>query len=285
MDTQERIENKLEELGCDPKWRGRYWLIKCPTHEDRAPSAQCFPDGWINCMASCGRYHINKIAPNTVPRNYQSSDISPTYKPKEVEEKIVKGDFTDMWLELDPLPSDMSVKGVPANELNKRGWRWFPGGNGYRPGIFIPYFNIDRTRVPFFQIRHTEGDRRFTFVKDITPIAYGQEMLRKCKRYLCFTEGSRDAIILGMAGVPAVAMPSSASGKILERMCNWCLENRIIPVAVCDRDEAGSKLLESLTVPFLDKRTPVGKDVGDFYAQKGLKAVMDYYKQFRVEDL
>lgn len=284
MDVQERIENALEALDCNPKWRGRYWLIRCPKHEDRAPSAQCFPDGWVQCHASCGRFHINTVAPNTVPKGYKSDDMPDEYKPK-VEEKIVKGDFTDMWLDLDPLPESMAIKGVPANELNKRGWRLFPGGGGYKDGIFIPYFNINRDRVPFFQIRHLEGDRRFTFAKGITPIAYGQEMLPKCQRYLAFTEGSRDSIILGMCGVPAVAMPSASSDKILARMCDWCFQNHIMPVAVCDRDEAGEKLLATLSIPYLDKRTPVGKDIGDFFEQEGLAAVREYYKQFAVKEL
>lgn len=30
-------------------------------------------------------------------------------------------------------------------------------------------------------------------------------------------------------------------------------------------------------------RTPVGKDVGDFYAEKGLAEVAKYYKKFKVK--
>jgi len=52
-------------------------------------------------------------------------------------------------------------------------------------------------------------------------------------------------------------------------------------VAVCDRDEAGQKLLANLDVPYIDMRTPVGKDVGDFYAEKGLAEVAKYYNKFR----
>lgn len=56
----------------------------------------------------------------------------------------------------------------------------------------------------------------------------------------------------------------------------------VILVAVTDRDEAGEKLLANLNIPFLDMRTPVGKDVGDFYAEKGLEAVKKYYEKFRI---
>ena len=54
-------------------------------------------------------------------------------------------------------------------------------------------------------------------------------------------------------------------------------------MAVCDRDEAGQKLLDNLDVPFVDMRTPVGKDVGDFYAEKGLAEVAKYYSKFKVK--
>ena len=54
-------------------------------------------------------------------------------------------------------------------------------------------------------------------------------------------------------------------------------------MAVCDRDEAGQKLLDNLDVPFIDMRTPVGKDVGDFYAEKGLAEVAKYYSKFKIK--
>lgn len=184
MERNDDIEEVLERFDCNPKWRGRYWLIRCPKHEDRSPSAQCFPDGWINCMAGCGRFHIDSIAGRKV--NVQNSNGN--YEHKK-EEEIKRGDFTNLWADLDPLPNDLDVKGIDGKTLNKLGWRWYPGGNGYYKGIFIPYFNMDRTKVPFFQIRHLEGDRRFTFAKDITPILWGFDVLPKIKDELCFTEG------------------------------------------------------------------------------------------------
>lgn len=279
-----------DTLQLRPHPSGEGWSILCPRHEDRSPSAKCYRDGWMECYAGCGRFHINQVCkerglPYVMPTKYASqthreAPEAPS-KPKE-QERIVRGDFTALWLDLEPLPNDIEVKGVPAMELNKRGWRKFDGGNGLRPGIFIPYFDTTKKFVPFFQIRHLEGDRRFSFAPGITPICYGMEQLPKCQKYLCFTEGSRDSVILGMAGVPAVALPSASSKIALAGMMKYCTEHNLIPVAICDRDEAGEKLLQSIEGVALDARTPVGKDVGDFYEKEGLEAVKSYYSKFAV---
>lgn len=286
---EERVENTLYDMDLNPIDRGNYWLIKCPRHEDRQPSAQCFKnDGFIQCHAGCGRFHINEVCrernmqlamptKSTHERSVEAQEGPP--KPKK-EETIVRGDFTSFWLDLEPLSNDIEVKGVSGLELNKRGWRKFDGGNGLAPGIFIPYFDATRQFVPFYQIRHLEGERRFTFAPGITPICYGLEQLQYCKEYLCFTEGSRDSVILGMAGVPAIALPSASSSKLLDGLCGYCTKHDLLLVCVGDRDEAGDKLLSNLKCGALDYRTPVGKDVGEFLEQKGLESVKEYYRPF-----
>lgn len=271
MNEHERIEAELERLGLDPKYRGRYWHIHCPFHEDHNKSAVCFNDGWICCFAGCPRRHINSLTGCEICTGYS--------EPTEVEAK--RCDWTDLWLSLDTLESD--VKGVPRSVLNKLGWRWFPGGFGVPAGVFIPYFNEDRSKVEFFQVRHDDPERRFTFAPGCTPTLYGKECLRFAKKYICFTEGSRDSVILRMCGIPTVAVPSASSGHILRELSNLCVERRAILVAISDRDEAGEKLLANLDVPYIDMRTPVGKDVGDFYAEKGLEEVAKYYKEFKVK--
>lgn len=286
QDVGEQLENTLDFLGCEPKWRSRYWLIKCPGHEDRTPSAQCYPDGWVQCHAQCGRFHINKLLNDRGMKKIQGLDgnSAPQSYESIKKEEIKRGDFTQLWTDLEPLTDD--VKGVPAKELNKLGWRWYPGGNGYKEGVFIPYFNTDRSKVPFFQIRHLSGDRRFTFAKDITPIAYGMECLPNMKKFLCFTEGSRDSVILRMAGVNAIALPSASSGNILKGMAEYAKEHGLDLVAITDNDEAGKGLLkplENASVPFIEARTNIGKDVGDLYAEKGLDGVIRRYKMFREE--
>lgn len=271
MNEHERIEAELERLGLDPKYRGRYWHIHCPFHEDHNKSAVCFNDGWICCFTGCPRRHINSLAGCEICTGYS--------EPTEVEAK--RCDWTDLWLSLNTLESD--VKGVPRSVLNKLGWRWFPGGFGVPAGVFIPYFNEDRSAVEFFQVRHDDPERRFTFAPGCTPTLYGKECLRFAKKYICFTEGSRDSVILRMCGIPTVAVPSASSGHILRELSSLCVERRAILVAISDRDEAGEKLLANLDVPYIDMRTPIGKDVGDFYAEKGLEEVAKYYKEFKVK--
>ena len=263
--------DELERMGLDPVDRGRYYIIHCPTHDDRNKSAQCFKDGWINCLAGCPRIHINKLlGQELIPRDYTSNQ-------EEVKNTI--NDFTEFWLQFDPL--DDPVKGVPASALNARGWRKFPGGWGMREGIIIPYFSVDRSRVIYYQIRHLEGDRRFTFPRGATPQVYGLEQLGRCKRYLAFTEGSRDSVILGMAGIPAIALPSAASASHLRKMEEYCEKKGLILVCAGDRDEAGEKLISNIRGPYIDARTPVGKDVGDLYEQQGLEGVKKYYGTYQ----
>lgn len=288
--NEEKVENYLYDLDLNPSDRGRYWLIRCPRHEDRTPSAQCFKnDGFIECHAGCGRFHINEVAkergdPLPMPSKYshnsnvEASNSRP--EPKH-DDKPVIGDFTSIWVDLAPLDNDFILKGVAGLELNKRGWRKYNGETGLPPGIFIPYFNTNRDRVVFYQVRHLEGERRFSFAPGITPVCYGQEMLPHCKQYLLITEGSRDSVILGMVGVPAIALPSASSDKLLEKICSYCTKMGIMLVWAGDRDEAGDALLKKLSYPALDYRTPVGKDVGEFFEQKGLQAVADYYAMFK----
>lgn len=273
MEDEEQLFNWLDSMGCEPVDRGNYYLIHCPMHDDRNKSAQCFKDGWVACHAGCPRTHVNKLAgQNLVRRDYSQTD-------GHTEHVATVCDFTDFWLQFEPVRND--IKQVPANELNKRGWRDFPGGWGMRPGVFIPYFNTRRDKVIYYQIRHLEGDRRFTFAKGCSPAVYGLEQLGKMGRYLTFTEGSRDSVILGMAGIPAVALPTASSGAHLRKMESYAKQNGKILVCAGDRDEAGDKLIANLTGPYIDARTPVGKDVGDLYEKEGLEGVKKYYEQYK----
>lgn len=276
MDEHDRIEARLEELHLDPKWRGRYWTIHCPIHEDRNKSAVCFGDGWLHCFAGCPRRHINSLGKSVV-------DYQVTSTGGDGLRKASDADFTDLWLELSPLTEP--IKGIPPEVLNAFGWRLWPDNYfGLQGGAFIPYFNPSKTKVRFYQIRHLEGDRRFTFARNCQPICYGLECLKDCRKFLVFTEGSRDSIILRMAGIPAIALPSASSGAMLKRMGRYATEHGLILVSVSDRDVAGDKLLSNIPGPFIDMRTPIGKDVGDFYAEKGLDEVKKYYQMLRKEN-
>lgn len=289
----DQIEDYLERIDCRPRRGGYYFSCLCPdpSHEDRTASAQVyFNDGFVACHACGYRKHINEIAklrgdPPIIKTHYNRAmkeTSVPEERPKRKERELPLGNFTDMWLDLQPIPNDFSLKGVPAVELNKRGWRAMPAHGKDFGAIYIPYFDINRSVVHYYQIRYLEGDTRFTVAPGVKQIAYGLEMLPRCKKYLCFTEGSRDSVILGMAGVPAVAMISASSNQTLDGMMKYAKANNLEPIAVCDNDEAGDKLLDNLSSYVLDYRVSKidGKDVGDLYEKKGLDAVKQMYKNF-----
>ena len=269
--TRDQIEKKLEGMGCDPVWRYRYWHIYCPSHRERNKSAVCFPDGWIHCFAGCPSRHINSFPGDKIYINGEHESFNKVSNEEH-------SDFTDFWLTMDLL--DEPVKGVPARVLNAAGWRKFPGCIGIPEGIFIPYFDELRERVKFYQVRHdnSSGGRRFSFVPGVRPCIYGMESYHRANKYCPFTEGSRDSIIVRMAGIPCVANPSASGGVLLRELEERCKKDGKLLVAISDRDEAGDKLLSNIRGPFLDMRTPVGKDIGEFYEQEGLTAVKEYYK-------
>lgn len=291
----EQIEDYLEQIDCRPKRGGYYFSCLCPhpDHDDRTPSCQVyFNDGFVHCH-TCNwerNLHINEIAklrgdPPVIKTKYNSRKKEESVaeeKPKRKERELPLGDFTSMWLDLSPLPNDFNLKGVPAIELNKRGWRAMPAHGKEFGAIYIPYFDVNRSVVHYYQIRYLEGETRFTVAPGVRQIAYGLEMLPRCKKYLCFTEGSRDSVILGMAGVPAVAMISASANQTLAGMIKYAKANNLEPIAVCDNDDAGDKLLNDLPGYVLDYRVSKldGKDIGDLYEKKGLDAVRQMYKMF-----
>lgn len=260
-----QIEDELERLGLDPVWRGSYWHIHCPQHEDRNKSCICNEKGWITCFAGCKPIHINKISSRHINIDYGNL-------PK-TEKKTTNQDFTSLWLDL-PLLEE-PVKGVPANVLNKFGWRKWGAKD-----IFIPYFSTSKTKIPFYQIRHTSGDRRFTFAKGASPITYGLDVLPNIRKYLFVTEGSRDSIILRWVGVNAVALPSASSHKNLEGLMNYVREHKLLLCWCGDRDEAGERLMAEINIPYIDCRCKY-KDLGEMLEAEGIEKIKETYENYK----
>ena len=258
------IEDELDRLGLDPVWRGRYWVIHCPQHEDRHKSCVCFEDGWIHCFSGCRRIHINKLVGKDLNIDYSSSEP----EEDDSEEK----NYMSKWLDLEPLTEP--IKGVPAHILNKVGWRKYQEND-----IFIPYFNMEKDAIPFYQIRHTEGERRFSFAQGQTPITYGLEVLPNVKKFLFVTEGSRDSVILRWAGLNAVALPSASSHKQLRELQDYVRERGIIILWCGDRDEAGEKLMSTLSTLYIDVRCPY-KDIGEMLEQEGINKIKEKYAAY-----
>lgn len=269
---EEAIYEKAMEMGLNPRRTPKGFSIRCPRHEDRRNSAIVFSnDGWCACMAGCGRWNFMGA------RNTPNKD---NYEVKQRQtESFLEVDYYDYWLSLETLDED--IKGIPANALNKLGWRKLPRNNqmGLPPGVFIPAFGASRTTIPFAQVRHLSGDRRFSFPSRVKPLAFGMESTERFQRYVPFTEGNSDRAVLEMAGIPALAIPSGASGAILRSVGEWANSKGLILVAVSDRDAVGDSLLHNLdgTAPYIDAR-PIGyKDVNDMYQDKGIEHIEREY--------
>ena len=273
---EDEIYEKAMAMGLNPRRTPKGFSIRCPRHEDRRNSAIVFKnDGWAACLASCGRW-------NFMGTNYKPSEDNYQVKAREEEDTVVV-DYYDYWLSLDPL--DEGIKGIPASTLNKLGWRKLPGGNQLHlpAGIFIPAFNASRTRIPFCQVRHLEGDRRFSFPSRVKPLAFGMESVQQFTKYVAFTEGNSDRAVLEAAGIPAIAIPSGSSGKLLRSIGEWAVRENLLMVAVSDNDAVGDKLLRSLdgVAPYIDARVSKYKDIGEKLEAEGISSIVREYSWLR----
>lgn len=279
--TESDVLRCLDAAGLKYKQGSRYILSQCPTHEDAHPSVQIYKDDWfVNCHAGCGRYHITKAFPELRPErstqsrnNYQAPPIRKTRKEPEVKYK--KFDQMEYWQSLPLIPRDHYFKNIELDTLDELGWRWVEDKNSY----YIPYFSRSKTSIPFSQLRHLEGDRRFTFLKDAKPTCYGTWNLDPSNSPLFIVEGASDAAVMDYCGVPWIALPSAASGELLKAMATWCKDQGIKLVYAGDNDAAGEKLREALdeimSYRVKQPRHPY-KDWGDMFEAEGIKSVVNY---------
>lgn len=278
--TENDVIACLDRAGLKWKNGDRYLLSQCPLHEDRNPSTQIFKNDWfVNCLAGCGRFHITKAFPELKPWKPGRYTAKP--------ERRAKADITDYkdfnlyyeWLNLPFIPRDHGdFKGVPLDILDKLGWRWTDGDLGMGVGYFIPYFDQKQEDIPFAQVRHLEGDRRFTFLKDARPNIYGAWNLGKSKR-LFVVEGCSDCVILSYVGVPAVGMPSASSAELIKELGIYANERGIRLIYAGDNDDAGNKLreaLDSVAHYRLCQPPKAYKDWGDFFVAEGYDTVSDH---------
>lgn len=284
--TENDVLTCLERAGLKFKRGHRYILSQCPLpeHDDSSPSAQIYLDDFfVNCHV-CGRYHITKAFPelrsqlgsksslNGVGRK-ENKAVSTGHRNGMTERKYIEVDLIDKWKEMDEIPADHRFKDIPIEDLTDMGWRWLPDIDSY----FIPYFDKDKKCIPFAQYRHLKGDRRFTFLKDAKPIAYGLWNLDETKLFVC--EGTSDAAVLQYCNIPWIALPSAASGEIMKAMARYCKEQNIELIYAGDNDEAGDKLKEALdeVMPYRVKQPPTKyKDWGDFFEAEGPAVVQEY---------
>lgn len=274
--TQTDVENELDHDGLKHFDKGRYLLAQCPTHEDANPSAQIYKDDWfVNCHATCGRYHISKAYPSLRQKEHSGVYTSrpqrvPTIKKMTHEYKTF--DLFGAWEKKKLIPSDHYFKNIPIDVLNKLGWRLEDDGS-----YFIPYWNMSKTQIPFAQWRLNHGDIRFKFLKDAKPIVYGLWNLDNPKLFV--VEGTSDCAVLEHCGVPWIGLPSAASGALASRLAGFCKENDIQLIYAGDNDSAGDKLRQAidLILPFRTKqpRSPY-KDWGEMFEAEGAESIQEY---------
>lgn len=267
----DEIYDKAYKMGLRPRRTPKGYSILCPLHEDHNHSAIVYSnDGFAQCFAGCGRWRF-------MDREYADRTDRDVKDTQHIHSTI---DVYEQWLDLEPLTE--GVKSFEASYLNKLGWRKLPDGNIFRlpAGIFIPAFSEDKKHVPFFQVRHLGGTRRFSFPSGAEQIPFGLETLEQGLKFVVFTEGNTDRATLELAGIHAVALPSGSSGKLLRHLADYAREAGKTLVAISDNDAVGDKLLDSLNgySPYIDARVKGYKDISEAMEDKGIEWVKKQYK-------
>ena len=278
--TESDVLRCLDTAGKRYKLGSRYILAQCPTHEDENPSVQIYKDDWfVNCHAGCGRFHITKAFPElrqNMDGSYARSQAPVPVRTKTVtEHKYTDYNQYEFWESLPLIPRDHEFKTIPLDVLDSLGWRWLEDKNSY----YIPYFDRSQQFIPFSQMRHLQGDRRFTFLKDAKPIAYGLWNLDPSNSPLFICEGASDAAVLDYCAVPWLAMPSAASVELIKGLGRFCKKEGIQLVYAGDNDAAGDKLRDALdeVTSYRVKQPPKKyKDWGDFLVATDLETVQNY---------
>lgn len=282
--TENDVLRALENAGLEFKNGSRYILAQCPTHEDRHPSVQIFKSDWFaNCLASCGRYHITKSFPELNGGSAQphggsgNNTIAGNRERKVVEHEYRNYDLFEQWSKLPLIPRDHVFKNIPLDVLDALGWRYLQGEiDGMGTGYFIPYFDPYKQTVPFAQTRHLTSDRRFTFLADARPVAYGRwNVIGNQKLFV--VEGASDCAVMEYCGVPWIGMPSASSGTIMKELALFAKEQGVAIVYAGDNDEAGDKLRAALdeVAPYRVCQPPKDyKDWGDFFVAHGKEKVL-----------
>lgn len=292
----------LEATGRHCKVSRTGLTTQCVHHQEKNPSMEVFPDGWAVCYASGERFHISHYFPELRDPAWKPGQAAPQAKITKMptpapigtqeNEKVAKiyrqYDLYPEWEKMDLIPRDHQFKGLPLETLDELGWRWTDGVAGMGAGYFIPYFNGDRTAIPFAQVRHLSGSRRFTFLPEAEMTAYGKWNLYPGEKVFV-VEGPSDAAVLTACMVPAVAIPSASCHAMLQNLARYCLQYGIELVYAGDNDEAGEKLRESIddVIPYRRCQPPLPhKDWGDYIVAEGIgKTAAKLLREYQVKQM
>lgn len=275
----------LEMAGLHYQNKQRYIISQCPLHQDRSPSAQIYKDDWfVLCHSGCGRFHITKAYPtlrDRIPLHHQHQRTPTPNRRTEraVKVKYKKYNQYDYWKTLPLIPRDHQFKTIPLEILDRMGWRWLEAENSY----YIPYFNMYENQVPFSQLRHLDGKRRFTFLTGARILTYGLWNLDPSNSPVFLVEGTSDCAVMEYCGVPYVGTPSANQEKLIQGLGKYCKDNGIHLVYAGDNDVAGDAVRNDLdkVVTYRVHQPPKEfKDWGDFLVARGFDEVYNYIWKF-----
>ena len=140
-----------------------------------------------------------------------------------------------------------------------------PGDGRFRGSISIPY--LQPAGITWMKFRRLEGQPKYDAVSGISSRIYNTTILRTARK-LVITEGEIDTISCLQAGLQAVGVPGANGWK---KEWGRIFRNRDVTV-LCDGDEAGRKLGDTLTNALWDARIvecPQGEDPNSLLLTKG----------------
>jgi hypothetical protein len=202
---QQLVEQILAKLD-GVKRRGKGWIARCPSHDDRTPSLSIGEtvDGslLLNCFAGCDPADVLAAIGlswrDVLPGR---RDRSPVVSPRPSSPCTLKAYADAKKLSLEFL------KSLGLKDHTHYG----------RPAVFIPYFDRDGGDLPA-KLRLTLGREEstpFHWPKGTDVLLYGLWRLNDAIRdgYLILVEGESDCHTLWQAGFPALGIPGAKAWK------------------------------------------------------------------------
>lgn len=287
--TNERLQFVRDQLssysGVSRKGPEGSTFVLCPFHSEKTPSLRIFHGndsrnpGWGKCYGCGEQGSWNKIAPALGLAPFGPQKPTEAYaRPFSLSDEDSDESTTED-LKFEPLPKNKKWRGIPTNFLRKLGCKVYINQWGYK-GVFLPV-DVGNEQRGYIKARFRKDDnpvkserrpsyvnKKGSWVKTHGLFLFDQSLtvLKKRKtRTVVLVEGPRDALVLLMKGIPAMAILGTHSWTDAKRRLLETYGVRRV-VVLMDGDEAGNKaadlLMSSLPLLFKVKRIdcPLDKD-------------------------